>query len=184
MLVYARAYVRVMLFFIIGGTMMTYQRILCPFNVHNPNDTVLQSAVVFCGGGGTVYVLYVIEDVTGFGMGEQYSLLLKPSPEEYKAIRKAIVGVISHYIPASMKIVPVIRRGNLAHCIIDEARQKFADLIVLSRRKLSTVEELLFHSSTDAVVHNAPCPVFIVRNGVPPRGAKKYAENENQWMEV
>ncbi|MBI2429320.1 MAG: universal stress protein [Ignavibacteriales bacterium] len=164
--------------------MMNFQRILCPLDVHDPDIAAVQTAVDLCNSrSGILYILYVIEDIAGSGIGEQFSFYQKPSPTEYKAIRKTIVGILSHHVPESIKTIPVIHRGHVAHCIVDEARQKAVDLVVLSRRKRSVAEELLFHSAADAVIRNAPCPVFVIRRSSHESIVQQSAALEYQWME-
>jgi nucleotide-binding universal stress UspA family protein len=52
--------------------------------------------------------------------------------------------------------------GHPADSILEAARTKSADLIVIGARDLTTIQRLLGQSVSDAVSHNASCDVLIV----------------------
>lgn len=52
--------------------------------------------------------------------------------------------------------------GTAAESILAAARHETCDLIVLGRRGLSPLKELLLGSVSQAVLHKAQCPVLIV----------------------
>lgn len=52
--------------------------------------------------------------------------------------------------------------GNPAEALLAEAKQGGYDVIVMGRRGLSPLKELILGSVSQAVLHRAPCPVFIV----------------------
>ncbi len=53
--------------------------------------------------------------------------------------------------------------GNAGEEILRPAEKEEVDTIVVGRRGLSTASELLLGSVSHNVIHNAPCPVVIVR---------------------
>lgn len=53
--------------------------------------------------------------------------------------------------------------GNAAYDIVDFAKEKNSDLIVISTHGRTGLEHLLMGSVTEKVVRRAPCPVFTVR---------------------
>lgn len=53
--------------------------------------------------------------------------------------------------------------GDPGHCICDVAKQWPADLIVIGRRGLSGLSELLLGSVSNYVMHHAPCSVLTVQ---------------------
>ncbi len=62
-------------------------------------------------------------------------------------------GVTADYIEAV---------GHEAESILEAARERSADLIVIGSRELSTLHRLLGQSVSDAVSHGAHCDVLIV----------------------
>jgi len=53
--------------------------------------------------------------------------------------------------------------GDTANSIVDEARERRADLVVVGSRHRGLVERLLFGSVSAEVVVEAPCDVLVVR---------------------
>jgi len=53
--------------------------------------------------------------------------------------------------------------GDTAEAIIDVAKTRKSDLIVMGSRGLGTLAGLLLGSTSQKVVSHAPCPVLIVR---------------------
>jgi nucleotide-binding universal stress UspA family protein len=62
-----------------------------------------------------------------------------------------------------LKVEPVIRTGNPASEIVDEALKWSADLIVLGSHGYSAIERLFLGSVALSVVGHAPCSVEVVR---------------------
>ncbi|MEJ5293334.1 MAG: universal stress protein [Candidatus Methanosuratincola sp.] len=53
--------------------------------------------------------------------------------------------------------------GNAGMRIVQIAKEKSADIIVIGARGQSRIRALLMGSVANSVVNNAPCPVFVVR---------------------
>jgi nucleotide-binding universal stress UspA family protein len=64
-----------------------------------------------------------------------------------------------------MRIVPMVTEGLARQRILEIARREQADLIVLGAHGRSALDRWMFGSHTDAVLHDAPCPVLTVRPG-------------------
>ena len=56
-------------------------------------------------------------------------------------------------------------RGRPADAVIDQGEEVGADLIVVGSRGLGAVGRLLVGSVSEGIVHQAPCPVLVVRGG-------------------
>jgi nucleotide-binding universal stress UspA family protein len=58
-----------------------------------------------------------------------------------------------------------LREGRPAEEIVDLAEEIGADLVAVGSRGLGQVGRFLLGSVTEAVVHNAPCPILLMRGG-------------------
>lgn len=63
----------------------------------------------------------------------------------------------------SVQISTEVRAGNAAQQIVQLAREGGFDLIVLGAKGHSLVRDFLLGSTTDRVIHHAPCSVLAVR---------------------
>ena len=63
---------------------------------------------------------------------------------------------------ARCSVHEVVREGTPADRIVAEAKTSRADLIVLGARPRSYLGELVFGSTTEAVIRTAPCPVLSI----------------------
>lgn len=59
----------------------------------------------------------------------------------------------------------VLEVGDPREQITELARRRGADLIVISTHGHSSIEHVLVGTVAEAVIHDAPCPMFIVRRG-------------------
>ena len=74
-------------------------------------------------------------------------------------VQRAVQALTAAGIEASGKVVTGVAHEG----ILQVAREASADLIVVGRRGLGTVERLLLGSTSQRVVGHAECPVLIVR---------------------
>jgi nucleotide-binding universal stress UspA family protein len=110
-------------------------------------------------GGAEVTIVHVVERVEGSGgVGPPRRV----DEDKIQAdLHKRASELSSEGIEASVEI-----RGDVgtrpAHALVEIARQKDADLIVVGTRGLSVIAGLLLGSETQRLLHVAPCPVLAV----------------------
>jgi nucleotide-binding universal stress UspA family protein len=110
-------------------------------------------------GGAEVTIVHVVERVEGSGgVGPPRRV----DEDKIQAdLDKRASELSSEGIEASVEI-----RGDVgtrpAHALVEIARQKNADLIVVGTRGLSVIAGLLLGSETQRLLHVAPCPVLAV----------------------
>jgi nucleotide-binding universal stress UspA family protein len=71
-----------------------------------------------------------------------------------------------------------VREGNPAHAIVDAARDRDCDLIVMGTRGSGGFTHLLLGSVAEKVVRTAPCPVLTVPSSPARRRRKAAVERE------
>ena len=73
-----------------------------------------------------------------------------------------IRATYSARLPVGMKMDVEIRSGTEAENILECAREKKADLIILGRQGRSSVGKVFFGNVTEKVVRKSRCPVLVV----------------------
>ncbi len=144
---------------------LAISHILVPidFSVHSRN--ALKYAVPLAEEfSASLHLVYVVEPTIypadlGFGQvvlpGLEDELRQKAADE----LRQLIEGEIGSGIVATASV----RTGSPHQEILDEADERSVDLIVVASHGHSGVEQILFGSTADRIVHNAKCPVLTVR---------------------
>jgi nucleotide-binding universal stress UspA family protein len=138
-----------------------YSKILVPTDGSSYALLAGQHAVYLAKSlGASVLALNVIESDLAFHSGLHYadevSQLEKSGIEATARIKKLCedAGVSSEEIMA---------KGSPAQTILEVARGRQADLIVMGTVGMSAVERVLLGSVSDNVSRQAPCPVLLVR---------------------
>ncbi|RLI42102.1 universal stress protein [Candidatus Bathyarchaeota archaeon] len=57
----------------------------------------------------------------------------------------------------------LLKEGHSVQEIVKTAKEGSFDLIVIGARGISKIREIILGSVSDGVVHNAPCPVLVVK---------------------
>ncbi len=144
---------------------LAISHILVPidFSVHSKN--ALKYAIPLAEEfSASLHLVYVVEPTIypadlGFGQvvlpGVEDELRQKAADE----LRQLIEQEIGPGITATSSV----RTGSPHQEILDEADEQHVDLIVVASHGHSGVEQILFGSTADRIVHNAKCPVLTVR---------------------
>jgi len=73
-------------------------------------------------------------------------------------------SLIDKTIPHGLKAEPIITVGTPCHEIIKVSRERNIDLIVIATHGRAGFERVLFGSTTEKVVRDAPCPVLTIKS--------------------
>ncbi len=92
--------------------------------------------------------------------------LLKALRDYEDERRAALEAAAGRFRPRVARVATATPVGVPAHAIVTEAERQGSDLIVVGARGLGTFRRVLLGSVSESVLHQAPCPVLIVR---PPR---------------
>lgn len=142
--------------------MIALENILCPIDFSDPSLTATQYALEFAKTfGARLHLLHVIEDPIlyspAFG---GYA----PNPEDTEAW--ANTALENWIAPEDAGDVEIERRwlhGSPFVGIIQEAKKRNADLIVIGTHGRGFLAHILLGSVAERVVREAPCPVLTVR---------------------
>jgi nucleotide-binding universal stress UspA family protein len=86
--------------------------------------------------------------------------LLRTGETVEEALTKASKSILTQ---AGISFSTHVEVGDPVPLILDFAKAKNADLIVVGSRGQSGFSSLLLGSVSDSIAHHAPCPVLIVR---------------------
>lgn len=114
----------------------------------------------------TVTLLHVINinQLTGLGTMEGPPLITEGMAENLNDAGKTIIeDTLQSLPPHSIKVHTELVWGTPERAIISQVTSKSHDLIVIGSRGLSAFSGLLLGSVSDRVVHQAPCPVLVVK---------------------
>lgn len=108
--------------------------------------------------GGKLSVLSVAEVLQQFGRAG--AIALPEIEDERKQDLSEAMGILQQ---RGVQAQAVVRRGDPAAVILDEAEREGADLIVIGTRGLNGARRWLLGSVSTHVMHHAPCNVLVVR---------------------
>jgi nucleotide-binding universal stress UspA family protein len=153
--------------------MASIKHIVVPTDFSEPADAALTYGIELARQlGATVSLVHVFEDPTVAVFSDQYV----PFPPEVRGelladVRRRLADEIARRGYSEM--TPVVLVGQTARAIVETARERHADLIVMGTHGRHGMAHLLLGSVAERVVRTAPCPVLTVR---PPEAHVRAAE--------
>jgi nucleotide-binding universal stress UspA family protein len=131
------------------------RQILCPTSLDAVSGETLQvAASIAARTAAKVFALHVLE-AGG------------PASASSAAARQQLCDWLAPEIRERCSIREVIREGRPGEQIAFEAKTAAADLIVIGGQQHHRIAPMLFGSTTEYLIRNAPCPVLVVK---PDRG--------------
>lgn len=150
--------------------MIEIRRILCPVDFSDFSRRALDHAVVIArwyDSAVTAMYVYSPVPVAAYGPG---ALATEPIMLT-SADRAQLVSDLARFADAEsapgVSIETVVREGNAAAEILDQAATMSADLLVMGTHGRSGFERLLLGSVSEKVLRKATCPVLTVPRGLP-----------------
>lgn len=113
--------------------------------------------------GAKVTLLHVLEPipVVNVGFAEFYGVAHRqPSEEEMRQLRQALQDMAKVFPEGRAEVV--LEYGSPAETIVNQAKERGVDLIVVGARGLGAVGRFFVGSVSDRVVHHAECSVTVV----------------------
>ena len=144
-----------------------FTRILVPTDFSAPSDAALEYAKVLAGQfGASLHLLHVVGELFATPpVGSE--VYIAESPDAVTRVFEHAKARLSHRVTANertrYRARTEIVTGPAARSIVNYARERGMDLIVMGTHGRNGLEHLLMGSVADRVVRQAPCPVMTVR---------------------
>jgi len=142
-----------------------FRRILCGIDFSAPSVQAFRFAIRLAAGDAEIRLLHAIEmppELRERQLAAAFDVDAVRAGAE-SAARQRLEALFPGDDVPGVRIVAEVVEGRAHRHIVEAARQQHADVIVLGTHGRNAVDRLMFGSTTDAVLHAAPCPVLTVR---------------------
>lgn len=143
------------------------RNILAPIDFSDYSKNALKYATQFAKEfNAKLYLIYVVEPMiypADFSMGQ---IAIPSTDVDLHARAEEELNNLAKTIDPSLKVETMIRTGKPFVEIIEEAKEKDVDLIIIASHGHTGVEHLLFGSTAEKVVRKALCPVLTLREPI------------------
>jgi nucleotide-binding universal stress UspA family protein len=119
--------------------------------------------------GARLSLLHVVEPTPPFTGLETVPIAIEPQTQLADG-EKRMGEFVAQNVPADVAVTPLVRSGSTAREISDFAKTHEIDLLIASIHPHNRVSRAVFGGITERIVHQAPCPILIVR------------ENEHEFL--
>jgi len=127
---------------------------------HSKNAARIVGEMVTCNGVKQVFVVVVYDPIPTYLGEPNLQVVIDARLDEANAILQAGLAALGD-VPC--KVTTEIVEGSPAEAIIDVAKVREADLVVLGSRGRGQLAGLLLGSTSQKVIGHAPCPVLVTR---------------------
>ena len=113
-----------------------------------------------------MFLIYVVEPIiypADFSMGQ---IAIPSADLDLQSRANEELQNLAKTIGSGLHVETIIKTGKPFIEIIDTAKEKDVDLIIMATHGHTGVEHLLFGSTAEKVVRKAPCPVLTLREPI------------------
>lgn len=140
-------------------------KILVPIDFSDYSKMALDYAVEFAKKfNSQLFLIYVIEPIvypSDFGLGQVP--ISSIDMEIQSRAEDEMQKLINEKVPKETKVSWIVRVGKPFIEIINEAKEKDCDLIIIATHGHTGIEHILFGSTAEKVVRKSPIPVLVLR---------------------
>ncbi len=139
------------------------KKILVPVDFSACSEKALQYAIPFARQfGASMTLVYVVHlNYTGAEYGPIDFPLLEQQLQENG--EKQLAALVKNQIRDQVPAETLVRTGRAASEIVEVAKERNIDLIIISTHGYTGLKHVFLGSTTENVVRYAPCPVLTVR---------------------
>ncbi len=136
-----------------------YKNIVLAYDGSKFSNKALQEAISLAkSSGGSLLILSVV-DITDEFESEAPGLTDKMTEKLLKSAQKALGKAVASKVKAKVEV----HVGDAYEMIVDIAKKKKADVIVMGSHGRTGLTRLLMGSVTSRVIGHAPCSVLVVK---------------------
>lgn len=150
-----------------SNSILTIKHVLCPTDFSDLSRQALQFAAGFCESyKADMHLLHVVDEGYQYWMAVgPEGVPVGPAPEELMTAARAQMQEFQHQHVANVTfpLQAEVVFGQPYVEICEYAGQHSIDLIIIATHGRGALTSALLGSTTDRVVHRAPCPVLTVR---------------------
>jgi nucleotide-binding universal stress UspA family protein len=128
-------------------------------NSHKALDYGIAMARQF---GATLSLLHIVEPTAPFTGLEAVPIVIEGT-EQLSGAENRMAEFAAQHVPADVAVTSLVRLGSAVHEISDFAKTHKIDLVVATIHPHNRISRALFGGITERIVHQAPCPILIVR---------------------
>ncbi|MBI5184902.1 MAG: universal stress protein [Nitrospinae bacterium] len=146
--------------------MIRMDKILFPTDFSEFSKNALRYAISFAQEyKAKLIVLHVIENIYPYsGFAETAFPVVELYTDVEKYAQKEMESLAGGNVPKDLSVETIITRGTPFLEIVNAAKEKEVDLIVIATHGRTGLEHVFFGSTAEKVVRKAPCPVLTIRN--------------------
>ncbi len=143
------------------------KKILAPIDFSDYSKNALKYAAQFAKEfNSELYLVYVVEPMiypADFSMGQ---IAIPSADIDLQTRAEEELVNLSKTLDPSIHVETMIKTGKPFVEIIETAKEKDIDLIIIATHGHTGVEHLLFGSTAEKIVRKAPCPVLTLREPI------------------
>ena len=107
--------------------------------------------------------LYVVHVVLDWEYGGDSAATFELIDELRSKGKELLERCKKQALQSNVQVAILLEQGDHSHEIIEVAKRKDCDLIIMGSRGMSPIKELMLGSVSLKVIHHASCPVMVVR---------------------
>lgn len=139
------------------------QRILVPIDFSVCSRKALKYAVPFARQFGASLTLVSVVQIACANFEAGGIDLVQLQDNEERSARERLTALAAEEADAGITFETVVRSGQAMVEIVETAREREIDLIIISTHGYTGLKRVMVGSTTEKIVRHAPCPVLVVR---------------------
>jgi nucleotide-binding universal stress UspA family protein len=139
-----------------------FKSIVVPIDIAQPSSwkSAIPEAIALArAGGGVVTVITVVRDIKAMLEGVQFPFQVEIMMSK---ARDKLAEIVSAYRDGDVALEEEVRFGGIGHEILETARQRKADLILMASHQPG-LRDYLIGPNAAHVAHHANCSVLVLR---------------------